>query len=72
MITYSINKIISLKKEIKLLNNALKSSLSRIKVVLKSLKSNMRVDCLASLSAYTVKVQHNNQHRAPPAQHPPF
>ena len=66
MVTFEINRLINKRQEIRYLENGTKSLQSRIKVVLKSYKSNMRVDSLASLSAHTVKIQHNNQHRAPP------
>jgi hypothetical protein len=66
MITYFINKIISLKKEIKLLDNGLKSSLSRIKVVLKSLKSRFHQGSFILPFGQQVSDNPSNQHRAPP------
>lgn len=66
MVTYSINKIISLKIEIKLLCDGLKSSLSRIKVVLKSLKSRFYQGSFILPFGQQVSDNKSNHHRAPP------
>ena len=72
MITYFINKIISQKKEIKLLNNGLKSLLSRIRVLLKSFQSRIQNGSFISPYGDREKNYQSNQHRAPPFQLPPF
>ena len=66
MITHFINRLISQKKELKLLNNGLKSSLSRIKVVLKSLKSRFHQGSFILPFGLQVSDNPSNQHRAPP------
>ncbi|MFZ2323072.1 MAG: hypothetical protein WAV89_05170 [Ignavibacteriaceae bacterium] len=66
MITHFINRLISQKKELKLLDNGLKSSLSRIKVVLKSLKSRFHQGSFILPFGQQASDNPSNQHRAPP------
>lgn len=66
MITYSINKLLSKKYQLKYLNNGADSLLSRIKVTSKSFTSRIFAKAIELIALKKGKMREDNQHRAPP------
>lgn len=66
MVTFEINKLLSFKSEIRMLNNGSGTVLSRIRVVLKSLQSRFRSGSFISVYGDGEFFGQSNQLRAPP------
>ena len=69
MITSQINKLLSLRSEIKILYNSIKSLQSRYRVVIKSSLSRLKDGGFISFYIEQGNNQNINQFRAPPPKH---